>query len=95
MTESTGKTVEQLPPGCRVPKVRGGGERYPAWVIFFMNDAISVEVQWNDDGARRKALTASLADAHFKAMGERGQGEEPLLPRKMTGWSTAQEILGL
>ena len=60
-----------------------------------LDDAISVEVQWKKDGTRCKALTASLADAHFKAMGERGQGEDSLLPRKMTGWSTAQEILGL
>ena len=76
--------------------MRGGGERDPAWVIFFVDDAISVDVQWRDDGSRCKALTASLADAHFQAMGERAEGEEPLLPRKkMTGWATAQEILGL
>ena len=29
-------------------------------------------------------------------MGERAEGEEPLLPRKkITGWATAQEVLGL
>ena len=29
-------------------------------------------------------------------MGERAEGEEPLLLRKkMTGWATAQEVLGL
>ena len=88
--------MEPLPPGCRVPRVRGGGEGDPAWVIFFVDDAISVEVQWRDDGARCKALTVSLADAHFQAMGERAEGEEPLLPRgKMTEWATAQEVLGL
>ena len=33
-------------------------------------------------------------DAHFKALGERAQGKESLLPRKkMTGWSTAHEVL--
>ena len=52
VAEPTRKDVEPLPPGCRVPKVRGGGERDPAWVIFFVDDAISVEIQWRDDGAR-------------------------------------------
>ena len=42
--ESTGKAVEPLPPGCRVPGVQGGGERKPWWVKFFVDDAISVEV---------------------------------------------------
>ena len=70
VAEPTRKDVEPLPPGCRVPKVRGGDERDPAWVIFFVDGAIPVEVQWRDDGARCKALTASLVDAHFQAMGE-------------------------
>ena len=62
----------------------------PAWVTFFVDDAISVEVQWKEDGARCKALTASLADAYFQAMWERAEEEEPLLPRKkMTVWATA------
>ena len=61
-----------------------------AWVIFFVDDVITVEVQW------REAFTASLEDVHFSAKGERAGGEEPLLPRKkMTGWATAQEVLGL
>ena len=32
------------------------------------DDAISVEIQWRDDGARCKVLTASLVDAHFQAL---------------------------
>ena len=40
-------------------------------------------------------MTGSLSDAHFQAMGERAEGEEPLLPRKMRGWATAQDVLGL
>ena len=71
VAEPTRKDVEPLSPGCRFLKVRGGGERDSAWVLFFVDDAISIEVQWRDDGARRKALTASLADAHFQVMGER------------------------
>lgn len=41
-----------------------------------MDNTISVEVKWKEDGARFKALTASLAQAHFSAMGERGEGEK-------------------
>ena len=95
VAKPTGKAVEPLPAGCRVPGIKGGGPGDPAWVVFFVDDAISVEVQWTEEGTRCKALTASLADAHFQAMGERGAEEEPLVPRKkMTGWVTAQEILG-
>jgi len=60
------KGMELLLPGCRVPRVQGRGEIYSTWVIFFVGDAIPVEVQWKQDGARFKALTASLADAHFR-----------------------------
>ena len=49
---TTGKAVELLPPGCSVPRVQGGGERDPAWVIFCVGDAISVEVYRREDGAR-------------------------------------------
>ena len=52
VVEPTRKDVEPLPPGCRVPRVRGVGERDPACVIFFVDDAISVEIQWRDDGTR-------------------------------------------
>lgn len=45
--------------------------------------------------ARGKASTVSPAGAHFQAMGVIGEGEEPVVPRKFTGWLTAQEILGL
>ena len=44
VAEPIRKDVEALPSGCRVPKVRGGCERDPAWVVFFVDDAISVEV---------------------------------------------------
>ena len=42
VVEPTRKDVEPLPPGCPVPNVQGGGERDPAWVILFVDDAISV-----------------------------------------------------
>lgn len=66
--------MKALLPVCRVPNVQGGGERGPAWVAFFVNDVISMDVKWNEDGARWKALTASLADAQFPVMEERREG---------------------
>lgn len=46
--------------------------------------------------ARFKALTASLVDAHFQAMGERGADKEPLVSIKtVAGYSVVQKILGL
>ena len=49
-----------------------------------------------EDSAGSKALTTSLAKAHFQAMVERGEAEEPLVPRRKTMCcSTPQKILGL
>lgn len=94
VAELTGKAVEQSPPGCRVPKLQDGGKRYPAWVIFFVADAISVDVQRKKDDASSRVLIASLGVAHFHVMGERGEIEEHLLPRNnITGWSKALEDL--
>lgn len=88
--------VESMPPGCPVQRVQGRGERDPVWVIFFENDAISVEVLWRKDDARCRSLTVSSMDAHCQAMGERYEEAETSLSRKqMTGWSTEQEVLGL
>lgn len=38
VARSTRKAIEPLPPGCQVPRVRGEGERAPAWVLFFVGD---------------------------------------------------------
>lgn len=71
----TGKAVGSLPSGCRVPRVRGGGERDPAWMKLSVDSEISMEVQWREDGVRCKTLMASIADAHFQAMrGKRSGG---------------------
>ena len=40
-------------------------------------------------------LSRSLGSIYFQAMGERSEGEEPLLsPRKVTGWAMLQKVLG-
>lgn len=77
VVESTGKVVEPFPPWCRLIKVQIGDERYPAWVIFFVDNAISVDIQRGKDRARCcRALTASLEDALFQVMGDRAEGKD-------------------
>ena len=73
----TGKAVELLPPGFRVPRVQGVGKRHYSWIICLEDDAIYVEVQWREDGARCKALTVLRANVNFKAISERGADESP------------------
>ena len=91
----TGVAVEPLPRGCIVAEAEGGGEEDPAWVVFFMDDAVSVEVQWEAGGGRCLVLSQALASNHHQAMGERAVGEEPLLShKKVTDWAPRQEVLG-
>ena len=67
----TGRPVARWPVECIVRPAKGGGAGDPAFVVFFMDDAISVEVQWDLEGARCLDLSRSLASIHFQAMGER------------------------
>lgn len=71
----------------------GGGSRDSAWVIFFMDDTISAEVQCDGDGGRCMRLSQSLALIHFQAMGRRTAGEELLLShKKVPDRETRQEV---
>ena len=73
----------------------GGGEEDPAWVVFFMNDAVTAEVQWEAGGGRCLVLSRALASNQHQAMGERAVGKEPLLSHEnMTNWAPRQEVLG-
>ena len=84
-----------MPDNCTVKTVEGGGAEDIAWVVFVMDDAVSVEVQWESDGGRCVALAQSLASIHFQAMGERGEREKPLPShKKVTDWAPQQEVLG-
>ena len=49
----TGHSVPEVIGGCEVPPAEDGGPEDVVWVIFFMDDAISLEVQWFVDGTRR------------------------------------------
>ena len=70
----TGVAVEPLPQVSIVETVRGGGEEDPAWGGFFMDDAVSVEVQWEADKGRCLVLSQTLASSHHQAIGKRGCG---------------------
>lgn len=63
--------------------VQSGRERNPVWVVFFVDDAISMKS--SVEGGRRdvQALTASLADAQLHTMGGRREGDEPPALRKV------------
>ena len=95
VAEHAGVEAEPLPECCTVKEVEGGGAEDPACVVFFMDDAVSVEVHWEPDGGRCLALAQSLALIHFQAMGARVGGEDPLLShKKVTDWAPQQEVVG-
>ena len=58
-----------MPESCTVKAVEGAGAEDSTWVVFFVNDAVSVEVQWEPDGGRCIALAQSLSSIHFQSMG--------------------------
>lgn len=50
-----------------------------------MDDAVSVEAMHEADGGQCLAfLSKPLASIHHVLLGERGEGEEPVLSHKMT-----------
>ena len=95
VADHTGIEAEPLPEGCTVEEAERGGAEDPARVVFFVDDAVSVEVQWKPDGGRCLATGQSLASIHFQAIEEREEGEEPLRShKKVTDWGQQQEVLG-
>ena len=48
----TGRPVVGWPAECEVRPAEGGGANDPAFVVFFIDDAISIEVQWDKKGGR-------------------------------------------
>ena len=48
----TGRPVVAWPAECEVRPAEGGGANDPAFVVFFIDDAISIEVQWDKKGGR-------------------------------------------
>ena len=73
----------------------GWGADDPASVAFYVDDAISVDVQWDAESARFLDLSRSLASIYDQAMGEGSEAKEPLLsPEKVLVWATQQEVWG-
>ena len=68
----TGIAVEPAPQGCIVEKVDEGGETYSARVGFFMDDAVSVEVQWEAEVGRCLGTGVELPPGDGKEGGEGG-----------------------
>ena len=48
IAKSTGKAGVLLPPGCEVWRMQSKGREDLAWVMFFMNDATTVEIKMCD-----------------------------------------------
>lgn len=59
----TGVVAKPLPKSCTV------GAEDTAYMVIVLDDAVSVERQWEPDGARWLALAQSPAWLHFLAMG--------------------------
>ena len=78
VAQATGRPVAQWPAECVMRPASGGGADDPVFV-FFIDDAILVEVQWGPEGARCLDFSRSLDVIHEQAMGERLKVEEPLL----------------
>ena len=87
--------VEPLPQGCIIKCVEEGGTGDHARIVFFTDDAVSVELRWEADGRKCLALALALTSIHHQTMGEGEEEGEPLLSHKMvTGCPPRQEVLG-
>ena len=73
----------------------GGGPHDTAWIRFFVDDALSLEVQHEEGGGRCLVLTQALASTHHVMLGERAESEEQVVAKKkMTDWDDRQVVLG-
>lgn len=86
--------AQPLLESCTVKVVEGGGGRGHHVGVFFVDDAVSAEVQWEPDGGWCLALAQSLASLRFRAVGGRAEEEGPLVShKKATYWAPQQEVL--
>ena len=80
---------------CRVPPGAGGRVEDPFFVRFYVDDAISVEIQRLTGGVRCWLASAPLASGQFRSFGNRRETDPPLLAaRKVMSWDTKLEVLG-
>ena len=84
-----------LPPGYVAPPGRGGGAEDSFFVRFYVDDRVSVEVQWYPSDDRCFCALASLASNHFRLFGDHAPSDPPLFSKhKITDWDTQLEVLG-
>ena len=53
--------------GLRSPVIGGGGAEDEAEVSFFMDECISIEMQWEEGGGQCLDQSKSMASIHFQA----------------------------
>ena len=85
IAEQTGVEAEPLPEGCTGKEVEGGGADDTAWVVFFMDDAVSVEVQWEPGGEMLSASKITGIDSFPGHGGEGGRGGAPAVTQEGHG----------
>jgi hypothetical protein len=74
-------------------QLQGGGPNDKYFAVMYVDDSIPVEVHWSDE--RCLAATASLANDHYKMLGEPSNGEPGILSaKKLVAWSTCILALG-
>ena len=62
---------------------------------FYVDDRVSVEVQWYPSDDRCFCALASLASNHFRLFGDHAPSDPPLFSKhKITDWDTQLEVLG-
>ena len=77
----TGLEVKPLPESCMAKAVEGRGIENAAWVVFCIDDAVSVEVQWEPHWGRCLVLAQPRASIEFEAArGEDGRGRKGRSP---------------
>lgn len=91
----TGKNVAPLSKSAYCSILASWGGRGCGVCATFVDDAISVGVQWEKGGERCVTLFKALASTYHMLLGEREVGGEQVLSHKMiTGRAPRQEIVG-
>ena len=78
-----------------MPPKTGWGVNDNCFVRYYVDDGLTVEVQWYPSGIRCLMTSASLVSEHFRLFDERSARDPPLLSaQKVSSWDTRLEVLG-
>lgn len=84
-----------LPVQCVVPPGVVGNTDLAFFVKYYVDDAILAEVRFTSDAERCLLASASFASDHFRLLGERHEGDPPILSvAKVSDWHTVAVVLG-